>query len=369
MATKKSASRSSDGSTPAQLAKQAERVDRELLRLLNERAKLVLKMNHARDDKRQAAMELVGDQAWMDRLLEAHRGPLDPQAVKAIFRELLSGAATLIRPTRIAFLGPQYSYSHLATLARFGSTGELISVSTIAAVFEEVHRGLTDYGVVPLENSTDGRIADTLEMFAKRPVRICGELPLRIHHNLLGKCPRSEIQEVYSKPQALSQCRGWLAKHLPAARTIEMASTAGAAQIAGQKPGAAAIASLPAAHSYGLQVLAANIEDNPHNVTRFAIIGGDPPPRTGHDKTSLMFEIHHRPGALADAMAIFKRNRLNLTWIESFPLPGSPQEYLFFVECEGHQADARVKRSLESLGRRAVKLEVLGSYPAAPALD
>jgi chorismate mutase/prephenate dehydratase len=179
---------------------------------------------------------------------------------------------------------------------------------------------------------------------------------------LLGRATRGEIVEVYSKPQALSQCREWLAKNLPAAKQVEMTSTAVAAQIAADKPGAAAIASMEAGTHYGLTVFDSNIEDNKHNVTRFALIGGTPPNRTGRDKTALMFELNHKPGALADAMAVFKRGRLNLTWIESFPMRNLKNEYLFFVELEGHQADSRVKKALLGLGRKTARLEVLGSY-------
>ena len=269
----------------------------------------------------------------------------------------------------MAYLGPQYSYTYLATIHHFGESCEFSPVATIAAVFEELSRGQAQFGVVPLENSTDGRVVDTLDMFARLPVRICGEVQLRIHHNLLAKCPRAEVQEVFSKPQALSQCRDWLSKHLPWARVVEMNSTAAAAQLAAGKPGAAAIASREAAASYGLEVVAADIEDNKGNFTRFAIIGGEAAPRTGQDKTALMFEIPHRPGSLADVMGVFKRGRLNLTWIESFPLLGTPNEYLFFVELEGHQSEARVQRALDGLKRRSVRLEVLGSYRKSELVD
>ena len=218
-------------------------------------------------------------------------------------------------------------------------------------VFDALNRGQADFGLVPIENSTDGRVTDTLDMFARLPVRICGEVQLRIHHHLLGKCRRSEVKEVYSKPQALSQCRTWLARHLPDARTVEMASTTAAARLAVEKPGAAAIASRQAGINYGLDFIAEDIEDNRHNVTRFAVIGDRPPRRSGNDKTSLMFELPHQPGALADAMAIFKRNRLNLTWIESFPMPGTPNEYLFFVEFQGHPEEMRAKRALAASGQ------------------
>jgi chorismate mutase/prephenate dehydratase len=242
-------------------------------------------------------------------------------------------------------------------------------VATIAAVFEELNQHQADYGVAPLENSTDGRVADTLTMFARMPIRVCGEVQVRIRHNLLARCPRDQVQEVYSKTQALSQCREWISKHLPWARTVEMTSTAAAAQVAASKTGAAAVASLAAATAYGLDVLASDIEDNKNNVTRFAVIGGEQPPRTGQDKTALMFEIPHRPGALADVMTVFKRGRLNLTWIESFPLRDTPNEYLFFVELEGHQTDSKVKKALVALNRRTAKLEVLGSYARSAPVD
>ncbi len=210
----------------------------------------------------------------------------------------MSGCRALVRPLRIALLGPIYSYSHLAALHRFGRTVEFVPVGTISAVFEEVNQQHSDFGLVPVENSTDGRIADTLDMFARLPVRICGQVDMHIHHTLLAKCPRTDVREVYSKPQAISQCRNWLAKHLPMARTIEVTSTTTAAQLAAEKPGAAAIASQQAGVEYGLEVLAENIEDNPHNATRFAVIGGQIPDRTGNDRTAILFQMDHRPGTL-----------------------------------------------------------------------
>jgi chorismate mutase/prephenate dehydratase len=298
----------------------------------------------------------------LERVIETNPGPLSQRCIRGIFRELISGSRALVQPIRAAYLGPPYSYSHVAALERFGESADLVPVGTIAAVFESIERGQANFGLVPIENSTDGRIVDTLDMFARRPARICGEVQLRIHHCLLGKGSRSDILEVHSKPQALSQCRGWLARHLPAARTVEMTSTASAAKLAAERPGSAAIASRLAGTHYGLDVIEANIEDNRHNITRFAVIGDSEPRRTGRDKTSLMFELRHQPGALADAMAIFKRNRLNLTWIESFPRPGAPQEYLFFVELEGHRSEMKVKRALASLESKTPRLVVLGSY-------
>ncbi len=359
---KKGAARS-DGD--ANLRGQLERLDRELVKLINQRTKLagqLLKLASAAGHDH-APPEPEPDA--ITKALAQNKGPLPEESLRAIFRELIGGAKSLERPCRVAVLGPNYSYSHLAALERFGAAVEYVPVGSISAVFEEVNRGHATFGVVPIENSTDGRIADTLDMFTRLRVHICGEAQLRIQHCLLGKCPRGDVTEVYSRPQALSQCRNWLMKHLPGARPIEVTSTTTAAQLARDKQGAAAIASFQAGVYYGLDVLAENIEDNPGNVTRFAIIGDESAPRTGHDKTSLMFEVAHRPGSLADAIAIFKRCRLNLTWIESFPIPQTEGHYLFFVELDGHESDVRVKKALAALARKALRLEVLGAYPRA----
>jgi len=334
------------------------------VKLINERADLTLRIGKLRQESQQPDFVMAQEDDELARAVQLNRGPLEDRCVRSVFCELISGSRSLVRRLRIAFLGPMYSYSHLAAMHRFGRGVEFAGVGTIAAVFEEVSRGHSDYGLVPIENSTDGRIADTLDMFTRVPMRICGEVELEIHHALLGKCPRGEVKEVYSRPQALSQCRNWLAKHLPAARLIEVTSTSTAAQLANEKPGAAAIASLQAGVHYGLNVLAEQIEDNPTNTTRFAVIGEESAERTGNDKTAMMFQVAHRPGALADAMNVFKRNRLNLTWIESFPIAGCKGAYLFFVEMEGHETDARVRRATAALQRRTLRLEILGSYPA-----
>ncbi len=352
--------------SPGECVRQVERLDRELLKLLNERAKWQVRLLRAEPA---SSAGPVTDEGSFARWIQPHKGPLGEAALRGVWKELESGCRALVRSVRVSYLGPPYSYSHQAAVQRFGGSAELSPVATIAAVFEELRTGHADFGLVPIENSTDGRIVDTLGMFAKVPVRICGEVQLRIHHNLLAKCRRDEIQEVYSKPQALSQCRDWISKHLPGVRLAEMASTAAAAQLAAEKPGAAAIASLQAANKYGLSILAGNIEDNQNNVTRFAVIGGESPRRTGNDKTALMFELDHRPGSLADAMAVFKRGGLNLTWIESFPMPGTKKEYLFFVELEGHASDPKVSRALEALRRRTVRLEILGAYPKGDLAD
>jgi chorismate mutase/prephenate dehydratase len=364
---KKSARRSESAALP--LAAEIARADRELLQLLERRASLILDAANDADAGAGQILASALSGEKLKKLAENTPGPLPSRCIEAIIRELLSGCRALVRQPRIAFMGPMYSYSHLAAIHRFGQSVEFVPVATIAAVFEDVEQGHSDYGLVPVENSTDGRIADTLDMFTRLPVRICGEIDLKIHHFLLGKCPRNDVKEVYSKPQAISQCRNWLAKHLPAARTIEVTSTSTAAQLAGEKPGAAAIASIQAGVHYGLEILAENIEDNPGNITRFAVIGGDRPERTGNDRTALLFQTEHRPGALAEAMNIFKRYKLNLTWIESFPVPGMARAYLFFVEMEAYETDVRFRRAIGALQKKTLRLEILGSFPVATVVE
>lgn len=345
--------------TVPEIVKRLIEIDRRILKLCNERAQLV--KSNASPDQLARVLDGRRQKAWQD-LLKEQEGPIDEAAAQAIFRELDSVTRSLVRDTRATFLGPEFSYSHLAAIERFGTSSELIPVTSISAVFQAVNRGEVEFGIVPIENSTDGRIADSLDMFSKLPVRICGEVPMRIHHNLLAKCEVSKIKEVHSKPQALSQCRDWLSRNLPKARTVATSSTTAAAESASKRTGVAAIASQQAGVNYDLNVVAPNIEDNPNNITRFAVISTETAPRTGKDKTSLMFELDHQPGALADAMAIFKRNRLNLTWIESFPKQGSRNEYLFFVELEGHLVDLMVKRAIRALEKKTVRIDILGSY-------
>ena len=355
--------------TVASLRNKIDRLDRQLLLFMNQRAMLAHRIGRIKELNGQDAYDPTREGEVLARIGALNKGPLSECSLKAIFRELISASRAMEKHLRVAYLGPAYSYTHLAAIQRFGQAVELVPVGTIGAVFEELNRGHTNYGLVPIENSTDGRITDTLDMFTRLPAKICGEVQLHIHHQLLGRGARSDVQEVYSRPQALSQCRNWLTKHLPTARTIEVTSTSTAAQLAHDKPGAAAIASIQAGIHYGLDVLAANIEDVQGNLTRFAVIGNHSGKRTGSDKTALMFEIEHSPGGLADALAIFKRRGLNLTWIESFPIARPAGGYLFFVEVEGHQDQPRLRQAIEALQRRCVRLVVLGSYAKTTPVD
>ena len=359
---KKTSADPARGPSLSELRGQIDRIDRELVKLMNDRANVAHEIGQLKNQHGLECYSPAREEEVLARVAGANGGPLEERCIRAVFRELISGSRSVETALRVAYLGPEYTYSHLAAIHRFGQSVELVPVGTIGAVFEEVKSKHVNFGLVPLENSTDGRVADTLDMFTRMPAKICGEVQLRIHHNLLGKESRVKVEEVYSKPQALSQCRNWLAKHLPEARTIEVTSTATAAQLARDKPGAAAIASVQAGINYGLDVLAADIEDVSGNTTRFAVIGQTSGAKTGNDKCALMFEVPHQPGALADAMMVFKRAKLNLTWIESFPIARPEGGYLFFVELEGHETDTRVKKAIKSLAGLSVHLEVLGSY-------
>jgi len=352
-----------------QLRRKIDKLDRDLLKLIDQRAKLALEIGELKEKAGQEVYSPEREEQVITQVLQTYNGPLSQLCIRSIFRELMSGTRSLQKSLRVAYLGPEYSFSHLAALEKFGQSVTYVPVGSIEAVFEAVNRGHVDYGLVPIENSTDGRIADTLEMFTRMPLRICAEVRLRIHHNLLAKCSQAEIRRVYSRPQALSQCRTWLSKNVPNAQLIDVASTATAAKLAQTEPNAAAVASRQAAVHYDLDIVASNIEDFEHNVTRFAVIGEQTPPRTGHDKTAIMFHIPHKPGALADALMAFKRNKVNLTWIESFPSRKAEQEYLFFVDFEGHQEDAKVKRALNALRRQSEQLVVLGSFPVSECYE
>jgi chorismate mutase/prephenate dehydratase len=343
-----------------------DKLDLQIVDLINKRAHLAAEIGKVKNDHGSEVFSPAREEEVYQNVLEANKGPLDEGTIRAVFRELMSGARALQKVLKVAYLGPEYSFSHLAAVERFGQAVEFMRVGSIAAVFEEVNRSHADFGVVPLENSTDGRVADTLDMFMRLPqLKICAEVRLPIHHNLLANCEQQEIRRVYSKPQALSQCRNWLSKNVPHASLHEVASTATAAELAQREPGAAAVASRQAAVRYNLRILFTDIEDSPFNETRFAVIGGQECGRTGHDKTAIMFRVPHNPGSLVDALNIFKQAKLNLTWIESFPAKSAHTEYVFFADFEGHMEDPKVKRALSSLQEHCEQLTVLGSFPMA----
>jgi len=348
------------------LRTQIDKLDLQILKIVNERASLAAEIGKLKNDHGSEVFSPAREEEVLHNVIAASKGPLDEATVRAVFREIMSGSRALQKIIKVAYLGPEYSFSHLAALERFGNAVEYMRVGSIASVFEEVNRSHVDFGVVPLENSTDGGVSDTLDMFMRLPqLKIGAEVRLRIHHNLMANTEQEMIRRVYSKPQALAQCRNWLSKNLPHADLKDVSSTAVAAQLAQQEPGAAAVASRQAAVKYNLRILFADIEDFPHNETRFAVIGHQEAPRTGNDKTALMFRVAHQPGTLVSALDVFKQNKLNLTWIESFPARLPKPEYVFFVDFEGHLEDPKVKKALNTLHDRCEEIVILGSFPMA----
>jgi len=348
------------------LRMQIDKLDLEILEKLSKRAAVAAQIGKVKSEVGGEIFSASREEEVLGNMIASNKGPLGPVTLRAIYRELISGCRALQKVQRIAFLGPEYSYSHLAAIERFGEAVEYVRVGSIQAVFEEVTRKHVDYGLVPLENSTDGRIADTLDCFMRTPtIKVCSEIRLRVHHNLLSNAAQMDVRRVYSKAQALSQCRHWLGKNLPHATLHEVSSTADAARLVQTDPHAAAVASRQAGVRYGLQVLFSNIEDHAENETRFAVIASHDSGRTGTDKTAMMFQVAHSPGALADVLAVFKANKINLTWIESFPTKEAKGEYIFFVDFDGHTEDAKVKKTIKTLEEMCEAVQVLGSFPAA----
>jgi chorismate mutase / prephenate dehydratase len=353
------------------LRTQIDKLDQQILKLVNERASLAGEIGRLKNDQGEEVFSPAREEEVLQNVLELHakgKGPLDAAVVRSIFREIMSGSRALQKVLKIAYLGPEYSYSHLAALERFGQAVTCLGVDNIATVFEEVNRGHVDFGVVPVENTTNGRIVDTLDMFLRLPhLVICGEIRLAVRHNLMAKCEPQEVRRIYSNPQALSQCRNWLSKNFPNALLKDVTSTAAAAELVQREPGAAAVASRQAAVRFGLRILFSDIEDSANNETRFAVIGHTKCGKTGNDKTSLVFRVPHNAGSLVTALDIFKQHKISLTWIESFPARAPKPTYIFFVDFEGHVEDPKVAKALKALIDYCESVTVLGSYPMAPA--
>jgi chorismate mutase/prephenate dehydratase len=299
----------------------------------------------------------------LSKVAAINKGPLNRDALEAIYREIMSVSLSLEEPLKIAYLGPEATFTHLAALKRFGSQVKYIACNSIADVFLDVEKDVAHYGVVPIENTIEGAVTHTLDMFMDSDLRICTQIILDVSHNLLAGCPKNKIKRIYSNPQVFGQCRIWLQENLPNAEKIEVSSTTRAAQIAAREKNSAAIASVLAAKVYKLKIIASDIEDSPHNITRFLVIGKTEVPETGNDKTSIMFSIKDRVGALHDMLVPFKKYHINLTKIESRPSKKKAWDYYFFVDLEGHRNNPKVKRALLELENKCTFLKVLGSYP------
>lgn len=346
------------------LRAQIDALNLKLLRLLNQRAKVAQAIGALKQVGGAAIYQPARERVVLDQVSAQNPGPLTGEQVRRIFVEIISACTALEQPLRLAFLGPEYTYSHEAARTRFGSSAEFVAQASIAAVFAALDTGRADFGVVPVENSTEGSVTLTLDLLIDTPLVIIGEVLLPIRHALMSReGDAAAIRLLYSHQQSLGQCRNYLAANFPHCKLEAVASNAAAAQRAAAEPEAAAIASEAAAAAYGLRVIARNIQDSAQNTTRFLVIGRNPAGRSGADKTSALFAVRDQVGALNQALNIFARNRINISKIESRPLRSRPWEYLFFVDLHGHREDPSLKRALSALARKALFLKVLGSYP------
>ncbi len=341
-------------------------IDDEILDLLNQRAGVVIEVGKAKAGQSKEFYVPSRERAIYERLTANNQGPFPSDAIRKVFREIISASLSLEQPMKVAFLGPQGTFTHAAAMQQFGLSAQVVPQKSIPAVFEEVARGRAPYGVVPVENSTEGVVSHTLDMFMESDLKINAEILLGISHFLLSRSGRmADIKKVVSHPQALGQCRKWLEENLPDVPLVDVGSTALAAQMVLEDESVAAIASEMAASLYGLQVVKERIEDNPNNFTRFLVIGQKTPERSGGDKTSLMFSIKDQPGILYRMLEPFSKRAINLSKIESRPMKKKAWEYIFFLDIEGHIDDEVVAGAVDELKGYCQFLKVLGSYPRA----
>lgn len=347
--------------------RQIDAIDSQILELLNHRAEIVVRVGEEKTKGNVAYHSPQREEEIILRLTRENRGPFPSRAVKAVYREILSACLSLEQPLKVAYLGPQATFTHMACMKRFGLLAEYVATRGIGEVFTEVEKGKADYGVVPVENSTEGVVSHTLDMFVDSDVKICGEILMEVSHHLLSKHgEKGRIVKIYSHPHAIAQSRKWLEANMPKATLVEVSSTAAAAELASQDETTAAIASELASRLYELKVVASRIEDSPYNFTRFLVIGQVPCPVSGQDKTSILFTIRDRVGALYRILEPFAHNQINLTKIESRPSRYRVWEYIFYVDFEGHAEDTPVKAALEGLREECLFLKILGSYPKEP---
>lgn len=350
------------------LRKQIDEVDTKLVELLNARAQIVVEVGKLKSKTTGAIYAPDREKVVFEKIAKANHGPLPNRTLIAIWRELMSGSFYLERPLRIAYLGPQGSFSHTAAMLKFGQSVEYESVTDIRSIFDEVSKSHSDLGVVPIENSAGGGIGESLDAFVDSDVLICAEVYMAIHHNLLANCAFDNIEKIYSKPEVFAQCRNWLSSTFEEAKTVSVASSARAVQIASEEPNAAAIGSSVAAELYNVKVLCENIEDVANNITRFLVISKEDAKPTGDDKTALLFSTAHKAGALVDMLEVFRRHGLNMTNIESRPSKKREWEYYFFVDFVAHREDENVKKALEEAKNHCLQLSVLGSFPKTTGL-
>jgi chorismate mutase/prephenate dehydratase len=339
-------------------------LDEKVVALLNERASHASAIGKLKANG--GAYRPEREAEVLRRVAGANRGPLANDALTRLFTEIISACRSLEEPLAVAYLGPQGTFSEMALGKQFGSSVEAQPCASIDEVFRAAETGTAQYAVVPVENSTDGAIGRTLDLLLATPLRICAEVVLRVQQNLMAKrASMKAIRKVYSHPQSLAQCHGWLSQNLPGVRRVPLASNAEAARVAAKEAGAAAIGPEIAAARYGLKLLARSIEDDPKNRTRFLVLGSNDAGASGNDRTSLVMTAHNKPGSLHDLIASFAAHSVSMTRLESRPARTGQWEYYFYVDIDGHQHDPKVARALAELRDKAPFLKIFGSYPAA----
>ena len=345
------------------LRKKIDTIDAKVVELLNARAGLSLAIGKEKLKHNQGIYAPDREKKVLDRVAKLSRGPMPKDAFESIYREIMSSSLALEKPLNIAALGTEGAFTYMAAHKKFGSQVKYISCNSIFDVFEKVEHGECDYGVVPIENSIEGAVTHTFDCLVDADLKICSQVLLKISHNLMSRISMDKIKKIYSNPQVFGQCRHWLAQNLPNAGQIAVASTTEAAIIAQREKNAAAIASTSAAYVYKLKILRANIQDIAHNTTRFLVISAEDVPPTGNDRTSILFSIKDKVGALHAMLTPFYKNKINLTKIESRPSKKRAWDYYFFVDFEGHRLDKNAKKALNQLEGMCKYLKILGSYP------
>ena len=349
------------------LREQIDRIDDQLVALLNRRAKIVTRVAESKRKANQAFFRPAREKRVYQRVEALNKGPLRREDMRSIYREIIAACLTLEQPMRVACLGPAGTFSHQAVREQFGDAADAVTLSSIGEVFDEVEHRRVHYGVVPVENSTEGVVAATLDRFVSSNLRVKAEILLRIDQCLMSKSGSADrVKRIVSHPQSLGQCRQWLAQNFARVPQEEVSSNAHAAEVAKRDAKAAAIAGRIAAEHYGLKIVAENIQDQSENLTRFFVIAHDGEGRpSGEDKTTLLVSVSHESGALYNVLKPFSDHGVNLCSIDSRPLKGRPWEYVFFLDLVGHSTDKRVIEALEAVRKRSLFLKVLGSYPAA----
>ena len=348
-----------------ELRRLIDEVDAEIVRLLNERARCVVEIGARKRQKSSQFYAPSRESEVFRRACERNDGPLPDRAMRGIYREIMSASLALEQVLTVAYLGPMGTFTHLAARANFGSAVDYIPTRDILGIFRAVASRAAEHGVVPVENSIDGGVADTLDAFMSFDVQICSELLMEVHHCLMAPRRGLSMHKIYSKPQVFAQCGRWLGEHYPDAELISVSSTARACEVAREEENAAAIAHASAAAMYDLVIIHKHIEDVAHNVTRFVVLGQESCQPSGRDKTSLVLSVVHKAGALYAALEPFRGSELNLTRIESRPSKRNPWEYYFFIDFEGHRNDEKVEETLRQVQEVCNYLQILGSYPVA----